>query len=82
MQSKRTDGTKDGARVLANAFFKASTSALLRFAEIPSGLQLHIGASVHRFPYVVFYKFDNDMVTVCSIFHSSQNPKKLRQRLR
>jgi plasmid stabilization system protein ParE len=37
---------------------------------------------VHRFPYVVFYKFDDYTVTICSIFHSSQNPKILHQRLR
>ena len=37
---------------------------------------------VRRFPYVVVYKFDDDMVTVCAIFHSSQNPRILQRRLR
>jgi len=37
---------------------------------------------VRRFPYVVVYKVEDDTVTVCAIFHSSQNEKILRQRLR
>jgi plasmid stabilization system protein ParE len=36
---------------------------------------------VRRFPYVVFYEFADDKVTVYCVFHTSQNPEKWRQRL-
>ena len=38
-------------------------------------------AIVHRFPYVVFYQFSVDTITVYSVFHSAQDPQKWRQRL-
>jgi plasmid stabilization system protein ParE len=36
---------------------------------------------VRRFPYAVFYDYDNETVTVYSVFHTSQDPEKWRQRL-
>jgi plasmid stabilization system protein ParE len=36
---------------------------------------------VRRFPYVVFYEFAEQTVTVYCVFHSSQDPDKWRQRL-
>jgi plasmid stabilization system protein ParE len=38
-------------------------------------------AMVRRFPYAVFYKLADRVVTVYSVFHCSQNPAKLRSRL-
>jgi plasmid stabilization system protein ParE len=38
-------------------------------------------AMVRRFPYAVFYKFANRVVTVYSVFHCSQDPSKWRRRL-
>ena len=38
-------------------------------------------ALVRRFPYAVFYEYDEGMVTVYCIFHTSRNPDKWRQRL-
>ena len=38
-------------------------------------------AVVRRFPYVVIYEYENGVVTVCSVFHTSQDPKKWRERL-
>jgi plasmid stabilization system protein ParE len=36
---------------------------------------------VRRFPYVVFYDYTGTTVTVFSVFHTSQEPNKWRQRL-
>jgi plasmid stabilization system protein ParE len=36
---------------------------------------------VRRFPYVVFYEYENGNVTVYCVFHSSRDPQKWRQRL-
>jgi plasmid stabilization system protein ParE len=38
-------------------------------------------AIVKRFPYVIFYKINADVVTVYSIFHTAQHPAKWRKRL-
>ena len=38
-------------------------------------------ALVRRFPYAAFYEYVDGIVTVYSVFHSSQNPKKWRKRL-
>jgi plasmid stabilization system protein ParE len=38
-------------------------------------------AVVRRFPYVVFYEYADDTVTVYCVFHTSQNPDKWRERL-
>lgn len=34
-----------------------------------------------RFPYVVFYRYADNVVTVYCVFHASQNPNKWRKRL-
>jgi plasmid stabilization system protein ParE len=36
---------------------------------------------VRRFPYAVFYEYENDTVTVYCIFHTSRDPKKWQSRL-
>ncbi len=38
-------------------------------------------ALVRRFPYAVFYEYTGEKVTVYCIFHTSQDPKKWRNRL-
>jgi plasmid stabilization system protein ParE len=38
-------------------------------------------AVVRRFPYMVIYDYENGVVTVYSVFHTSQDPKKWRERL-
>jgi plasmid stabilization system protein ParE len=38
-------------------------------------------ALIRRFPYVIFYEYTNKMVIVYSIFHTSQDPEKWRNRL-
>ncbi len=36
---------------------------------------------VRRFPYVVFYEYAEDKVTVYGVFHTSIDPQKWRERL-
>lgn len=36
---------------------------------------------VRRFPYIVFYEDEVDKVTVYGVFHTSDDPKKWRERL-
>ena len=38
-------------------------------------------ALVRRFPYVIFYEYAGGKVTDYSIFHTSRDPKKWRNRL-
>jgi plasmid stabilization system protein ParE len=38
-------------------------------------------ALVRRFPYLVFYEYVGDTVTVFGVFHASRHPGKWRQRL-
>ena len=44
--------------------------------------KLYRRAIVRDFSYVIFYTSRDDAVIVASIFHSAQNPKKWRQRLK
>ncbi len=36
---------------------------------------------LRRFPYAIFYEFSDGQMTVYSIFHTSQDPKKWHSRL-
>jgi plasmid stabilization system protein ParE len=38
-------------------------------------------AMVRRFPYVVFYEYLENAVTIYGVFHTSRDPKKWRERL-
>src|SRR5215212_6245025 len=38
-------------------------------------------ALVRRFPYAIFYEYSRKTVTIYSVFHTSQNPNKWRERL-
>ncbi len=38
-------------------------------------------ALVRRFPYAVFFEFDNATITVYCIFHTARDPNRWRQRL-
>jgi plasmid stabilization system protein ParE len=37
---------------------------------------------IRRFPFAIFYEYSGTTVTVYSVFHSSRNPEKWRERLR
>lgn len=38
-------------------------------------------ALTRRFPYAIFYEFTDMTVTIYSVFHTSRDPEKWRQRL-
>ncbi len=37
--------------------------------------------ALRRFPFEIHYRFDEGVVTVALVFHTSQDPKRLRRRL-
>lgn len=41
----------------------------------------HRRALVRRFPYAIFYEFDDGVVTVYCVIHTSRDPAKWRRRL-
>jgi len=64
----------------------ASTPASNWFAEFPRHAPFHQDyrrALLRKFPYAVFYTYDEekDTVKVYCIFHTSRDPKKLIERL-
>jgi plasmid stabilization system protein ParE len=38
-------------------------------------------ALIRRFPFAIFYEYARGVVTVYSVFHTSRDPEKWRQRL-
>ncbi|MGH9928353.1 MAG: type II toxin-antitoxin system RelE/ParE family toxin [Pyrinomonadaceae bacterium] len=38
-------------------------------------------AFIRRFPYAIFYEYDEGAVTVYGVFHTARDPDKWRQRL-
>lgn len=38
-------------------------------------------ALVRRFPYAIFYEYENEMVIIYGVFHTARDPNKWRQRL-
>jgi plasmid stabilization system protein ParE len=38
-------------------------------------------ALIRRFPFAIFYEYAEGAVTVYSVFHTSRDPEKWRQRL-
>ncbi|MDZ8085651.1 MAG: type II toxin-antitoxin system RelE/ParE family toxin [Nostoc sp. DedQUE12b] len=38
-------------------------------------------ATIRRFPYVVFYEFNEQEIIIYAVFHCSQDPEKWRSRL-
>lgn len=60
----------------------ASIEGILRAPEMYALIYKNYRrALVRRFPYAVFYEFENDTVTVYCVFNSSQDPEKWRRRL-
>ena len=48
------------------------------------GRQVHLTyrrSLVRRFPYAIFYEYENETVTVYCVFHTARDPDKWRQRL-
>ena len=59
----------------------ASIESISRTPEMyPPVHENYRRALVRRFPYAVFYEYVQDAVTIFSVFHSSRDPNKWRQR--
>jgi plasmid stabilization system protein ParE len=70
---------------LGHEFLREVEKCVLAIPRTPRAFTLvkknYRRAVVQRFPYVVFYEFENSLVTIYSVFHTSQNPAKWRRRL-
>ena len=72
-------------RGLGEQFLECVDACIQRIREYP---EMHAFAHEHyrralvrRFPYAIFYEYENGVVTVYSVFHCSQDPMKWRNRL-
>jgi len=79
-------GWYEGRRVgLGEEFLScvdASIQAICRAPEMyPVVHETYRRALVRRFPYAVFYEYKGETVTIYSVFHTSRDPEKWRQRL-
>ena len=60
----------------------ACIQGILRMPEMHTRFhQNYRRALVRKYPFAIFYEYTEDAVTVYSVFHTSQDPKKWRQRL-
>jgi len=60
----------------------ASIQTIRRALEMhPVVHETYRRALVRRFPYAIFYEHVGETVTVYSVFHTSRDPDKWRQRL-
>jgi plasmid stabilization system protein ParE len=60
----------------------ACIQAICRAPEMyPVVHETYRRALVRRFPYAIFYEYAGNTVTVYSVFHTSRDPAKWRQRL-
>ncbi|HEX5105804.1 MAG TPA: type II toxin-antitoxin system RelE/ParE family toxin [Pirellulaceae bacterium] len=70
---------------LGEEFVDAGLACLDRIRESPKLYarykEEYRRASVRRFPYGIYYEFENGVVVVYAVFHESQDPVKLDRRL-
>ncbi len=60
----------------------ACIQAIRRAPEMHSVVhETYRRALVRRFPYAIFYEHAGETVTIYSVFHTSRDPDKWRQRL-
>ena len=82
---KPTLGMRVGKSVLGEEFLNcvdACVEGTLRSPEMyPVVYKDYRRALVRRFPYGVFYEYEEGTVTIYSIFHTARDPSKWRQRL-
>jgi hypothetical protein len=85
ISARRTSGTKTVDSAWGEEFLGCVDAGLQPICRVP---ELH--AEVHqdyrrvlvrRFPYAIFYEYTNDIVTLCSVFHTSRDSDKWRKRL-
>ena len=70
---------------LGREFRPAPVAATWRIQRTPESFRIASDtlhrALVRRFPFEVFYEFDDERVVVHLVFHTSQDPVKWRERL-
>jgi plasmid stabilization system protein ParE len=70
---------------LGEDFARRVEACIERICRMPTAYEkIHENyrrAIVRRFPYAVIYDYEDDVVTVYCIFHTSQDPAKWRRRL-
>lgn len=76
----------EGQRVgLGEEFMGCVDACIEAFRRLPEMhaeiYQSYRRALVRRFPYMVFYEFTGNVVTVYCVFHTSQDPDKWVRRL-
>ena len=60
----------------------ACIASILRMPEIRAVVhKQYRRALVRRFPYAVFYEYEEGTVIIYAVFHASRAPEKWRQRL-
>ena len=63
-------------------FIEACMQGIQRNPEIyPIAVDEFRRAPIRRFPFEIFYEPSGDTVTIYSVFHCSQDPRKWRERL-
>ena len=69
---------------LGDAFLNRVEECLRNIQRSPNAFQPVANkarrAIVKQFPYVVFYRIENKLIYVYSVFHTSQDPKKWMER--
>src|SRR4051794_27640987 len=70
---------------LGENFLTTVDARIQQIARLPEASPLvhknYRRAVVRKYPYVIFYEYENDTVTVYCVFHASQDPEKWRLRL-
>lgn len=70
---------------LGDEFLRAVQARISAVARTPEAHQViyetYRRAVVRRFPFVIIYEYADGVVTVYSVFHTSQDPNKWRERL-
>lgn len=67
---------------LGGAFIRAVDASLQNISEYPESSPVVIEkvrrAILRRFPYGVFYLFEEDTITILALYHTSRDPKGWR----
>jgi plasmid stabilization system protein ParE len=71
---------------LGDEFFRALSTATTYISREPKTVKFIEGhfrrVLLRRFPYGVIFREDDDRIVVFAVFHYSQNPDKLKERLK
>lgn len=66
-------------------FLRCVDASIAFISRNPLGMSKHYKeyrhALLHRFPYGVFYVFENQTVVVTSVLHLAQDPQKIKRLL-